>query len=278
MDFGKIPVDKVAYFVAGVVPGATAVYIYYLANPAAFQAFLAPSFFGYRTKLCIAGAFCFIVGITITMFVRALGGALWGGLWGGIGSYIQSKPQQSPSSAPWRDPTWRRLAKKHLEDNAPDDTIPMTPEDMERRKAALELLPAEEQRAQAEKLNQLQVKLVYDDGMWSSWYAQFNQQMQMQQQMQQQKDFARNFGQGINANVIATAVYLGGSMIFVPVLRNWMCITFVAGSLALVLAQAYASFAGNRNPWIALQSEVEFLVEKTQKGAKAKGPEGEKAD
>jgi hypothetical protein len=39
MDFGKVPVDKVAYFVAGLVSGATAVYVYYLANPAAFHDF-----------------------------------------------------------------------------------------------------------------------------------------------------------------------------------------------------------------------------------------------
>lgn len=271
MDFGKVPVDKITYFAAGLVPGATAVYIYYLAHPAAFHDFLSSGVFGYRTKLWIAAGFCFVVGNTITLFAYVLAGTFWGGFWGAISPYIRRKTPQTLPSAPWRDPTWRRLAKKYLRDNAPDDTVPMAEEDLKNRMAALAVLPPEEGKARAQELNELQVKLVSDDGAWSQWYAQFNDQMTMKQR----GDFTSTFAQGIRANLQATAVYVAGSMIFVPALRNWMCITFVAGWLWIIFAQTYTSYAGSANPWSTWFPQLEFLAQRTLEGAKTETSETE---
>jgi hypothetical protein len=296
MDFGKIPVDKVAYFVAGLVPGATALYIYYLANPAAFHDFLMPNAFGYRTKLCIAAAVCFVVGNTITLFAWALAYAFLTL----IGPYVRrrameaaaaaaranslapraasSAPQamrldsqaapaatQATATAPWRDVTWRKMALKYLGDNAPDDTFPIAEEEFKRRMAALDLLPESERESKQKELSDLQVKLLADDGAWGQWYAQIDDQLRVELG----RDFTGTFATGIRANLQATAAYLGGSLFFVPALRNWMCITFVAGWVVIMAVQTFVTLAQSVNPWMTWLAQREFLARMTLHAAKA---------
>jgi hypothetical protein len=262
MDVGKIPVDKAAFFVAGLVPGAVAVYIYYLANPAALHGFLAAGLFGYRTKLWLATGFCFVAGNTITLFAYVLAGSFWGA----FGPVLSRKfPRKALPSAPWRDPTWRRLAKKYLRDNAPDDTMPMTEEDLNNRTQALAQLPPAEGWLKERELRELQVKLVSDDGAWSTWYLQFNDQLRLRQG----GDFSSTLAQGIRANLQATAVYVAVSMIFVPALRNWMCITFVLGWLWIIFAQTYTAYVGSANPWTTWFGQLELLAERILGQAKA---------
>jgi hypothetical protein len=299
MDFGKIPVDKVAYFIAGLVPGATALYVYYLANPAIFQEFLAPNFFGYRTKLCIAAGFCFVVGNTITLFAWALAYAFLSS----IGPYVRRKamegaaraakaslsalqaapsapdamqpdPQAAPSAppamatAPWRDVTWRKMALKYLGDNAPDDTFPIAEEEFKRRVAALDLLPPNERVAKEKDIKDLQVKLLADDGAWSQWYMQIDDQLRVELG----RDFTSTFATGIRANLQATAAYLGVSLFFVPALRNWMCITFVAGWVVIMAVQACVTLAQSVNPWMTWLPQREFLAKMTLHAGKAGKP------
>jgi hypothetical protein len=290
MDFGKIPVDKVAYFVAGLVPGATAVYVYYLANHAAFHDFLMPNAFGYRTKLCIAAGVCFVVGNTITLFAWALAYAfltLIGPYFrrkameaaaaaaranslaapGAIPSGLPAAPSatQALATAPWRDVTWRKMALKYLGDNAPDNTFPMAEDEFKKRIAALDLLPESEREGKQKELTDLQVKLLADDGAWSQWYAQIDDQLRVELG----RDFTSTFATGIRANLQATAAYLGVSLFFVPALRNWMCITFVAGWVVIMAVQALVMLAQSVNPWMTWLAQREFLTRMTLHPAKA---------
>jgi hypothetical protein len=272
MDFGKIPIDKVAFFIAGIIPGGTAIYIYSLAHPEIFHDFVATSAFGYRTKLAIALALSFVIGNTITLFVFALGGAIRGGIAGGMSALPSRNPPKAPQTVPWRDPMWRKLAKKYLEDSAPADTLPLSEDDFKSRSHGLSLLQANERAVKEKELNALRATLAMDDWEWSRWYAQFADQLRAEKG----RDFTAVFAQGIRANLQTTGVYLLVSLFFVPALRNWIVFSFSVGWVLLLSAETYTTYAGYSNPWTTWFAQMEFLAEKTLKQAKPdKGPQEE---
>jgi hypothetical protein len=125
MEIERLPLDKLAFFVTGIVPGAAAIYVYYLSNQNAFHYFLIPNAFGYGTKLGIGLGLSFIVGHTLTRFLTAVLGAI-GGAFGAAISFKQPKWTSVPETAPWRDLKWRKLAIRYLGDHSPKDTIPIT--------------------------------------------------------------------------------------------------------------------------------------------------------
>jgi hypothetical protein len=291
---GKIPINKVTDFIAGFIPGAAAVYIYYVANPSAFHLFLASGFLGYRTKLCLGAGFCLVVGNTLTLFVNVLGGTLWGAYWGGRNNYLaakaqklqaraqqrqqlpqerqpreqpqqqqpqQQQPQQQP---PWREATWRSLAAKYLKDNAPDNTMPMTEEEFNGQLAEIRKLPEGEQRVKGQELGRWQQKLLADEGAWKLWYSYLDDQLRRQRS----NDFSYALADGIRKNLQATGVYAIGSLFVVPALRDWMFITFALAWVWITFSMAYVAYL-SMNPWMTWSAQLEFLAEKTLRREKA---------
>lgn len=113
MDFTKFPLEKLLFFVAGVIPGFVALLIFGLAHPAAFNWFFVLGFLGYKTKLCLILLVAFVVGNSLTTFLERFLAAIGGA----IGGAAASRPYQAPYScnvAPWRDPSWRAILKKHF--------------------------------------------------------------------------------------------------------------------------------------------------------------------
>jgi hypothetical protein len=274
MDFGKIPIDKVAFFIAGIIPGGTAVYIYWLANPQVFQGFLATDALGYRTKLGIVTALSFVVGNTITLFIFALGGAIRGGIAGAMSALPSHKPPKVPQSVPWRDPRWRKLAKKYLEDSAPPDTLPLSEAELKCRSDVLSLLPETEREARQRELDGLCATLSMDDSEWNRWYAQFADQLTAEKS----RDFTTVFAWGIRANLQTTGIYLFVSMFFVPALHYWFVIIFSVGWILLLSAETYTNYVEYSNPWTTWFGQMEFLAEKTLKQAKPDRGDQEKND
>jgi hypothetical protein len=80
MDFTKFPLEKLLFFVAGVIPGFVALLIFGLAHPAAFNWFFVLGFLGYKTKLCLILLVAFVVGNSLTTFFGTVFGRNWRGL------------------------------------------------------------------------------------------------------------------------------------------------------------------------------------------------------
>lgn len=78
MDLSKYPLEKVFYFVAGVIPGFTALLIFQLAVPGAFTWFFTLGFIGYKTKLSLILLVAFVIGNSMTTFLRAIVGMVGG--------------------------------------------------------------------------------------------------------------------------------------------------------------------------------------------------------
>jgi hypothetical protein len=271
MDFGKIPVDKVAFFIAGIIPGGAATYIYWLANPQVFQGYLATDAFGYRTKLGIAVAISFVVGNTITLFIFALGGAIRGGIAGAMSALPSRKPPEMPQSVPWREPRWRKLAKKYLEESAPPDTLPLSAKEFKSRSDELSLLPQAERDAKQSELDSLCATLAMDDSEWNRWYAQFADQLTAEKS----SEFTTIFAWGLRANLQTTGIYLFVSMFFVPSLRYWYVSIFSVGWILLLFAETYKNYVDYSNPWTTWFEQMEFLAGKTLRQVKPDNGEQE---
>jgi hypothetical protein len=66
MDFTKLPLEKLLYFVAGVIPGFVVLLIFQAAHPYAFGWFVNLAFLGYKTKISLILLVAFVAGNTLT--------------------------------------------------------------------------------------------------------------------------------------------------------------------------------------------------------------------
>lgn len=252
MEIERLPLDKLSYFVAGIVPGSTAIYVYYLSNPGAFHDFLMPNAFGYGTKLGIALGVSFVIGHTLTRFLNAFLGAI-GGM---IGAFLASKEPKGPfvpQTAPWRDPKWRKLAIRYLGDHSPADTVPNPDSSANAAIDSRTLVdPAQY------KLLQDRIGLASNDHEWSQWYKQLDRQRLAEQKV----GFTEVFAGGLATNIQATALYMLVSMAFVPVVRNWICICFCCISIPTLVAESYVEIRKATDPWNTWADQFDFLAHK----------------
>jgi hypothetical protein len=166
MDYSKYPLERLVYYVAGIIPGFIAILIYRLAVHASFGWFLSISFLGYRTKLSLFLVTSFVVGRTITSFIRGLLGAA-GGV---IGATRAMRPYNLPHSytvAPWRDPRWRIALKNYLGANAPNDSHLLTQELIELKRQGINFLPEGQRPEAIAKLDVEKINSEIDDSRWS---------------------------------------------------------------------------------------------------------------
>ncbi len=91
MDLSKYPLEKLLYFVAGVIPGFVALLIFHVAAPGSFGWFFSLGFLGYRTKVALVVLTAFVVGNSMTRFLSGFLGAIGGAIGGAVGY----KPPQS---------------------------------------------------------------------------------------------------------------------------------------------------------------------------------------
>jgi len=145
VDWSKYALEKLVYFVAGIVPGFVALLVFQLSHSGLLDSFFRLSYLGYRTKLAFVLMVCFAVGLTITTMVRGLIGAGWAVYTDQTKNQRPYQPSSTFPIAPWRDPRWRTVLAKHLGTGVPNDTVLILPEIFETRRQMVELLPANEQ-------------------------------------------------------------------------------------------------------------------------------------
>lgn len=256
MDWSKYPLEKLLYFVAGTIPGFVALIIFQLAAPGSFDWFFALGFLGYRTKLTISVLTAFVVGYSMTTFLRAL----LGGAYGAYGAIVAQRPYKPPQSyaiAPWRDPRWRTVLRDHLGAQAPNDTSPILPDIFETRRKMVELLPQDQQPAALYELNSEKLRAEIDDLQWEQWYDYYHRIVLQPDD----RDLFSHVRWGLSVNLETAALYTLMSAWMVPSVRRWWCILLASPWLLMLVAEEYSSYKQWTDRWTTLTAQIKYLSE-----------------
>jgi hypothetical protein len=257
MDWSKYPLDKLFYFVAAIIPGLVALLIFQLAVPGSFNWFFALGFLGYRTKLSLIVLVAFVVGNSVTTFLRGSIGAMYGAL---DAVYARRRPYTPPESytiAPWRDPRWRTVLMRHLGTRAPKDTTPILPDILETRRKMAELLPSNEQPRALSELNSEKLAADMADLQWEQWYDHYHRIVLRPDD----RDSFFHVGYNLRINLEAAALYGLVSAMFVPRLRHWWCILPSCIWVLMLVAEEYSAVQNRNNKWTTLSTQIKYLFE-----------------
>jgi hypothetical protein len=256
MDLSKYPIEKLFYFVAGIIPGFIALLIFNLVTPGSFGWFFTLGFLGYKTKLSLILLTAFVVGNSMTTFLTSLLGAIGGA----IGARVAQQPYKPPYSydvAPWREPTWRAVLRNRLKEQTPKDTRPMSQELLELKRKGIDLLPEAQREAAHASLNLEKFDADIDDGNWSRWYDHYHEVV-----LNPEKRDLQWFVQtGLSFNLETAAPYVIVSVPFVPAVRHSWCIWPAAFWVVLLIAQSYSESIRYNNKWSTLSAQIRYLSE-----------------
>lgn len=258
MDFSKYPIEKLLYFVLGIIPGFTALFIYQLAVPGTFNWFFANCFLGYKMRLVVATVVAFIVGNTMTAVLSFILGAI-GGVWGTIMTQRPQTPPAAEAIAPWRDPRWRSALKKRLGDQAPNDLQLIAPQVFMWRMQLIDTQVQDEpaRDAQRTKLNLEKLGTEINDGQWAQWYDFYHHVLSTKEK----EDVEWFVHRRLSFNLEAAAVYVLCCAVVVPQLRHWWCIAPSVMWVVILIAFEYASVKRFNNKWATLLDQIRYLSE-----------------
>jgi hypothetical protein len=138
------------------LPGGVLTLGFAITHPDALRAWFAPPYIGYYTKM---------VGLYVTAYVAGLLLALLligvvDGLAAALSNYLRGKWNIEP----WRDPIWRQIARRFVEEilrlDAPPDHVPLTREQFDQKLQAARALidDAESRRTELETCNEVVAK------------------------------------------------------------------------------------------------------------------------
>lgn len=264
MDIWKYPLHELFHFVAGVIPGFTALLIFQAAHPGIFHWFFSPNFIGYRTMLTIVLVVAFVVGNTITTCVAGIIGAVGGIVGYSVALKAPYKPAHLYKIAPWRDRRWRVALKKFLGTEAPRDSELMSQElfDLRQRifseyrdqqQAATELLALQQEKFNSE----------VDDSRWQQWYEHFHKVVLSEPPAHQ---LAFHVQTGLSFNLEATGLYLLVSAIVVPAVRHWWFIIPAFVWLLYGFAEVYDNLRKYIDKWSTLPAQINYLSQVAPEG------------
>jgi hypothetical protein len=236
-----------------VIPGATALVIYECSSIGRFHWFLASDVIGYRTKVAVVVAACFVLGNTMTEVANRLFSALGGAIGGVIGSRTY-KPSYEYETGPWRDPKWRAAIKRQMGENAPLD-VPLVPEVAgEWMKSADALMASIEKRPPTDFVQQ-RITSVNADMEWKKWYDHYHQLVLEPDDT----DFVLHVRNGFNMNMEYASMYLLLSMLFVPATRQWWCVVIALGWIAVSVLEFGAGLTRYFNKYSTLDRQILYL-------------------
>jgi hypothetical protein len=254
MDLSKYPVEKLFYFVAGIIPGFVALLIFHVAIPGSFGWFFALGFLGYKTKLGLIIMAAFVIGNSMTTFLNAFLGAI-GGIIGTVLGWRPYKPSHSFDVAPWRDPRWRTLLKNHLGAQAPNDSHLMSQELFNLRRTMVEQLPTQDRFSALASLNLEKINTEKDDSEWANWYDHYHQIVLQPDS----RDFVWHVRNGLNFNLQVSSLYVLMSATIVPGVRHWWCILPACLWLLMLVAEGFWEWKRFTDRWLTLSEQIKHL-------------------
>lgn len=254
MDFTKFPLEKLLYFIAGIIPGFIVLLIFQRVHPSAFDWFFVSGFLGYKTKLSLILLVAFVVGYSLTTFLNRF----LAGIGGAVGGVIGQRPYKPPHTydvAPWRDPRWRALLKKRLGAEAPKDTA-LLREALYKQKCELVNLQPEHQRLSALlALNSEKFNSEMDDAAWAQWYEQYHWTILVYPK----RDFVWHVANGLNFNLEATALIVLVCCATVPDVRHWWCVLPACLWGSLLALEVYMDLKSATDKWSTLSAQIQYL-------------------
>jgi len=255
MDFSKFPLEKLVQYAAGVFPGMVALLVFNQAAPGSLGWFFALGFLGYRTKLSLIVLAALVIGNTLTAFLTSV--LRWvAGPVGFVLGLLDSKPSHIYLTAPWRDPTWRTLARNRLGTQAPSDTHLMSEEAFDLRKKVIsEDLPEEQRPFALEELAKERLDAVKDDERWAEWYEHYHRIVLFPRD----QDFVWHVQNGLYYNLEAAALYVLISAILVPSVRQWWCIVPSIIWVLVLLSELHWQVNRLLNKWSTLHEQLQDL-------------------
>lgn len=252
MERSRYPWQNLAYSVASIIPGFTALLIFQVAVPGSFTWFFRLSFLGYGAKLAVIVLVAFVVGVSMTTFLQValngLGGAIW--------SQRPPKSSYVRPLAPWRDPRWRMALKGHLGSQAPGDTVLMTEELFDLRRKTLELQPEPARSLALKNLNMEKSKTELDDFYWAQWYDHFHRIVLEPSD----RDFV-HLWTAIDVNFGTAGLFVLLSSILVPSLRHWWSLVPAVGWTIVLIGREFTNQDKCKNQWSTLSRQIKYLYE-----------------
>jgi hypothetical protein len=254
MDLSKYPLEKVFYFVAGIIPGFIALLIFDLVKPGSFEWFFALGLLGYKTKIGVILLTSFVVGNTMTTFLSSVLGAIGGGM-AARDAQQPYKPPYSYEVAPWREPTWRSVLSGRLKEHAPNDTRPIPADLLELKRKVANSLPEAERAEAHAKLNLEKFNADVDDGNWARWYDHYHEIVLLSDK----RDIHWFVQTGLSFNLGTGGLYVMFSAPFVPRLHHWWCIFPSLYWSLLLVGHSYSELKQYRNKWSTLSAQIKYL-------------------
>jgi len=259
MDVSKFPLERLFYFVAGIIPGSAALVIFELSEPGRYDWFFDHRSLGYRTKFILILVVALIIGNSLTVFLSRTLGAVGGAIAGVKGAGLL-KPLRSELSAPWRDAAWRELVKKELGDRAPTE-VPFISEWLfEQRRKLIESFPQAQQIQALLDLNSEKLKSDTNDFEWEQWYDHYHQVVLWPPE----RPFEWHVQNGFNFNLQATSLYILTSALVVPRVRHWWCILPAGLWVVFLLAEMFFMWGRFTNRWSTLGEQIKLLSQKSR--------------
>jgi hypothetical protein len=255
MELSKLPIEKVFFFIAGIIPGFVALLLFDLAHPGSFLWFFGMGFLGYKTKLGIILLTAFVIGNSMTTFLSAFLGAA-GGI---MGAKIAKEPYKPPESfklAPWRDKRWRTALRRRLGQQTPKDTVLMGEEIFNIRVQAVGMMPEAERPMALTALSLEKLGTEMDELAWAGWYDRYHHRVLISRD---NWDVQRHVLHGLNFNLETTALYTLLSTPFVASLRHWWCILPAVFWTLILIAEQFDSLRRFKDPWSTLTQQIDYL-------------------
>lgn len=257
----KIPAEKTVYFIAALIPGATALLIYQSASGTTFQWLFSIGYLGYKTKLGLLLFGAFVIGLTLTNLVRGL----LDDLLPIFVELIARLPWSTKSSfeyetGPWRSVEWRNAIKMRLGSSAPQDLKFVTLEMMKQAQAIAESLPQEQQSLEQQRMLQERIASVLNDMEWSSVYSHYHSLVVRLNEQAKNDEVTVYIRDGLTYNCVAAALYVLASALVVPTVRHWWCLLPAAAWIfALVLFLVAGARRAWTNKWSSLHDQILYL-------------------
>jgi hypothetical protein len=260
MDLSKYPLEKLFFFVAGVIPGFAALLVYHVAAPGSFDWFFLLGFLGYRMKLAIVMLLAFIIGNSMTTFLSGFFGML-GGAYGG---FLGSRPYRAPHTvegAPWRDSRWRVALRKYLGADAPNDTILMSDGLYNLKIQMANSQPAAQVQMAVLAVNNEKLGLEIDDGKWARWYEHFHSLVLTAPE----RELTRVVGRGLRYNLETASVYVWISAFWVRGLRHAWVLVPAALWIFFLAVEEIAGLLRVRNQYSTTSDQITYLTDLCRK-------------
>lgn len=258
MDLSKYPLEKLLHYLAGVIPGIAALLMLEAATPGVLGSLFSVGFLGYRAKIVLVLLLAFVIGNTLSIslsFILTVPLIAMGTITYAIRSRSTYQDRHAYDAAPWRDARWRALAKQHLGDRAPNDTLLDPRKGFDLRRKFQEILPEKLRTVSLAEMDAERNRLEVDDANWAAWYDHFHQLIIQEED----RSFDSYVKKGLTFNFEATAAFILVSAIFVPPVRHWWVIVPACVWILFLILETFAEYVKRLNGWSTFISQIKYL-------------------